>query len=43
MHLLNLNPHTPNLFKSLNTLKLPNKATLENYILKYFNQTLPTA
>ena len=43
-HLLNKNANTSNPFKSLNTLKFPNKATLEYCILtcKYFNQTLTT-
>ena len=43
MHFLIRNTHTSNLFKHLNILKLPDKASLENCILicKCFNQSLP--
>ena len=43
MHFLKRNAYTPNLFKNLNILKLPDKVSLENCILicKYFNQSLP--
>ena len=43
MYFWKRNAHTSNLFKNLNILKLPDKASLENYILicKYVNQYLP--
>ena len=43
MYFLNRNTHTSNLFKNVNSLKLPDKVSLENSVLicKYFNQSLP--
>ena len=43
MHFLKRNAHAFNLFKKSNILRLPDKVSLENYILicKYFNQSLP--
>ena len=43
MHFLKRNAHMSNLFKNLNILNLPDKVSLENWMLicKYLNQSLP--